>query len=99
MTQIEWGRLSQPMRRRYLVVAAIAEEKYSLQQITDKTGIPVSSLRRILRSLRVEFGMDVRYINTGVSNGYEQDGYYKIEQWGVFDKSYFLDKIATNVPL
>ena len=67
--------------------------------LVEKTGIPVSSLRRTLRSLRVELGMDVRYINANVSNVNEKEGYYRIEHWGIVDQSFFLGKMSEMMPL
>lgn len=99
VTTLDWERLSQPTKKRFLVVAAIADGKNSLQKLSDKTGIPVSSLRRTMRVLRIEYGMDIRYINTGVSIGYDVEGFYKIEQWGLLDERFFKAHVAKTIPL
>lgn len=96
---IVWEQLSQPIQRRYLVIAAISQQKLSLHGLNAKTGIPVSTLSRTLRSLRSEFGMDVRYVNTTVSNSYGKDGYYHIEDWGVVNQQFFLEKMTSTVPI
>lgn len=96
---IVWQRLSQPTQKRFLVIAAISHQKLSLNKLIETTGIPASTLRRIIRVLRVEFAMDVRYINTVVSSSYDQEGYYKIEHWGLIDEEFFKSNVTKILPL
>lgn len=98
MGEFEWKKLSPLMRRRYAVITAIAYQKLDLSQLSATTGIPKPTLARLMKSLRVEFGMDISYVKRVVSKPKTSKGYYKIERWGVLDQVFFKANIAKYAP-
>lgn len=81
--------LSADTKRKYAIIAAIATHNTpSLADISQLTGIPVSSLKRQIAQLRTDYGMDIRFVPDGHNKG--RTGHYHIYEWGVLDRTEFL---------
>ncbi|MFC1337320.1 MAG: helix-turn-helix domain-containing protein [gamma proteobacterium symbiont of Clathrolucina costata] len=81
--------LSADTKRKYTIIAAIAKHNTpTLADISQHTGIPVSSLKRQISQLRTDYGMDIRFVPGGHNKG--RTGHYHIYDWGVLDRTEFL---------
>jgi len=81
--------LEKNTQRKWEIISAIAESNSpSLTDISKKTGIPESTLKRQIGQIREEFGMDIRFITQAGSIG--RTGYYQIHDWGVLDRKAFM---------
>jgi len=81
--------LSADTQRKYAIIAAIATNNTpTLANIYQLTGIPVSSLKRQIAQLRMDYGMDIRFVPDGNQKG--RTGHYHIYEWGVLDRTEFL---------
>lgn len=81
--------------RRFAIIAAVATlDKPSLKDIEDATGIPGISIRRLLISIRNDYGLDLIFVRGAKEPGSKpvvgNRGYYTIQQWGILDKKEFL---------
>lgn len=52
------------------------------------TGIPETTIRRLMTTLRQELAVDLRYIHP-VSTTPSGSGYYELRSWGVLDAKAF----------
>ncbi|PXX95809.1 helix-turn-helix domain-containing protein [Halomonas sp. LBP4] len=81
--------LSNPCRRRYALVNALAELKEpTMSDLHRHTGIPETTIRRLMTTLRQELAIDLRYIHP-VSTTPSGSGYYELRNWGVLDAKAF----------
>jgi len=81
--------LSNPCRRRYALVNALAELKEpTMSDLHRQTGIPETTIRRLMTTLRQELAIDLRYIHP-VSSTPSGSGYYELRSWGILDAKAF----------
>lgn len=86
--------LSADTKRKYSIIAAIAKNNSpTLADISLLTEIPVSSLKRQIAQLRVDYAMDIRFVPDGHNKG--RTGHYHIYDWGVLDRTEFLVRYAS----
>ena len=86
--------LSADTKRKYTIIAAIATHNTpTLLDISQLTGIPVSSLKRQIAQLRSDYSMDIRFVSNGQKKG--RSGHYHIYEWGVLDRTEFLVRFGT----
>lgn len=53
-----------------------------------QTGIPETTIRRLMTTLRQELAIDLRYIHP-VSTTPSGSGYYELRSWGILDAKAF----------
>lgn len=81
--------LSNLCRRRYALVNALAELKEpTMSDLHRQTGIPETTIRRLMTTLRQELAIDLRYIHP-VSTSPSESGYYELRSWGILDAKAF----------
>jgi hypothetical protein len=82
--------LSADTQRKYAIIAAIATNNTpTLADLAQLTGIPVSSLKRQIAQLRMDYDMDIRFVPDGNAQK-GRTGHYHIYEWGVLDRTEFL---------
>lgn len=82
--------LSKDAQRKYQIIAAIANNNSpSIQDIANRTDIPVSTIKRMLGQIRADFDMNIRFI-ADADNIRGRTGFYHITNWGVLDRNEFL---------
>lgn len=81
-------------RKLFVLHAMATIDKATLQDIHEYTGIPNSSLGRIITQLRHEDGIRIIYVRTQSTDKQRlpigKSGHYEIESWGKFDGETFL---------
>lgn len=86
--------LSSVTRRRYALLNALdAMKEPTLEDLQTETGIPATTIRRLMGSLRQELGIDLRYTHP-VSHRQGATGYYEIRDWGVIDREAFRSRFG-----
>lgn len=82
------------LRRKYdLIYHLYKAEKPTLRDLEALTGIPQSTIKRQLKTLKSEYGVKVLFIRDVHARG--MSGYYVMSSWGVFDRRELLQFYAT----
>jgi len=78
--------------RKFKIISAIANSKKpSLQDISELSKVPTSTLKRQISSIQELYGMEIRFVRE--ANGQRgQRGFYYIADWGIFDVEAYILK-------
>lgn len=88
---------TQDLCRKYDLILALATiAKPGIEQLQQATDIPLSTLKRQLRHLRNDFGMNIDFQRTAGVQGWS--GCYIVSDWGVIDKDRFVNFWMLNRP-
>ncbi|MDU7589188.1 MAG: helix-turn-helix domain-containing protein [Acidovorax sp.] len=85
---------SRDMTRKLSVICAIScIHRPDMRRLMDETKIPETTLKRIIKSLRDDYAMDIVFVRdssaapTDAQGGKRgRYGYYAINEWGLFSK-------------
>lgn len=90
-------KLSTDMKRRFDIIKVLRNSKPTLKELQERTGIPKSTIKRQIASMRVELGIKVLFIReTGGAPG--AAGYYVLDDWGIIDEGKFLSHYSQLLP-
>lgn len=80
--------ISESIRRKYVIILAIdSARKPTLADVVRVTGLPQSSVKRLMAKIRSDFEIDIQYIEEARNPG--RVGYYRIVSWGASTPSEF----------
>ena len=83
--------LSEDSKRKYSIIVAIAtNNEPTLDDISKVTNLPVSTLKRQIAQIRVDPGVDIKFVPNKQSNSKGRTGHYHILDWGVLDRTEFM---------
>lgn len=86
--------ISKDIKRKYdLIYHLSTADKPTLRDLESLTKIPSSTIKRQLKSLRLEFGVKVVFVRDVNARG--MSGHYVLTNWGVFDRRSFLQFYMT----
>lgn len=91
--------LSRDTHRKFAIISTIdKQDRPSLQDIVDATGIPGGTVKRQLTSIRLEFKIKILFIRDP-SSPEGANGYYALEDWGVLDPESFRAHFGSALPV
>ena len=79
---------SDTKRKFYLIYHLSKADKPTLQDLASLTGIPATSIKRQLRSIRQDLGIKIIFVRDVHARGVV--GHYVLEDWGILDSVEFL---------
>lgn len=81
--------ITRELARKYdLIFALAANTKLCASRLQEETGLPISTLKRYIASMRADFSMEIDFVrDTGKKGG---AGSYLIKNWGILDKETFI---------
>ena len=79
---------SDTKRKFYLIYHLSKADKPTLQDLASLTGIPATSIKRQLRSIRQDLGIKIIFVRDVNARG--MAGHYVLADWGVLDSIAFL---------
>jgi hypothetical protein len=78
--------------RKFRIISVLANGNPSLAQIHSETGIPLSTVKRLIPQIRADYDMDIRFVENDKGRG----GRYHIVSWGVLDRVEFQLRFARS---
>lgn len=88
MSDVIYKDISSDILRKYVVIAVIEKHTANISQISEISGIPSSTVKRLIAQIRHDFGMDIRHAKASI--GDKRAGYYHIHHWGIINRAEFL---------
>lgn len=88
-------------KQKAILQAVCCQERPTLDDISNYTGIPKPTIKRQIRVIRDELRVDIRYIRylrddpNRPSQGRGSVGYYRVCDWGQFDEEQIKKELKT----
>lgn len=83
----------EPTKRELLLLAALcALDKATMKNLQDACCLSESTIKRLLKQLRIEYFMKVQYIRLQPTLAHGENGYYNVQDWGIINQNKFIEK-------
>lgn len=81
--------ISSDTKRKFDLIYHLSKaDKPTLKDLASLTGIPITSIKRQIRAIRQDYGMQVIFVRDVHARGVV--GHYVLADWGIFDNVAFL---------
>lgn len=83
-------RITKDMKRKFDLIDSLSRlNKPTLQDLSQTTKIPESTIKRQIAILRDEFGMQIEFVRDTKGEPGAR-GYYLLSHWGILDREAFI---------